>query len=79
MSQISVTDNGNCILSDMTDDLEDNLINVGIAMKHAVLQIMDKYPNIDYNTAYEYVKILPDKLIEGDDDECIPVYGVIHK
>lgn len=79
VGQISVTDNGDCILSEMTDDLEDNLINVGIAMKHAILQIMDKYLNIDYNTAYEYVKILPDKLIEGDDEECIPVYGVIHK
>lgn len=78
VSKISVKDNGDCILSEMSDDLEDNLINVGIAMKHAILQIMDKY-HIDYNTAYEYVKTLPDNIIEGDDEECVPVYGVIHK
>lgn len=79
VSKISVKDNGDCILSEMSDDLYDNLTNVGIAMKHAILQIMDKYQNIDYNTAYEYVKTLPDNLVEGDNEECIPVYGVIHK
>ena len=79
VGQISVKDNGDYIISEMSDDLEDNLINLGIAMKHAILQIMDKYKNIDYDTAYQYVKTLPDNLIEGDDEECVPVFGLTHK
>ena len=79
VGRISVKDNGDYIISEMSDDLEDNLINLGIAMKHAILQIMDKYKNIDYDTAYQYVKTLPDNLIEGDDEECVPVFGLTHK
>lgn len=79
VNQLSITNDGKSILSEMGDNLEHNLMNVGIVMKHAIFQIVNQYENIDYDTAYEFVKTLPDYLIEGNDKESIPVYGMTHK